>query len=77
MTTLTIRKLPEETRRALKLRAAQHGRSTEAEVRAILQAAVQPRSGLGAALLAIGRDLGGVDLEVQRHQDEPEPARFE
>ena len=32
MSVVTVRNLPEETHRALKLRAAQHGRSTEAEI---------------------------------------------
>lgn len=40
MATLTIRDLPESTRRALKARAAGNNRSMEAEVRSILQAAV-------------------------------------
>ena len=43
MATLTIRGLPEETKRALKARAASNDRSMEAEVRAILQSAVEPR----------------------------------
>jgi plasmid stability protein len=38
--TLTIRNLPEATRRALKERAARHNRSMEAEVREILEGAV-------------------------------------
>lgn len=40
MTTMTIRKLPESVRRRLRLRAARHGRSVEAEVRQILTDAV-------------------------------------
>ena len=36
MASFTIRNLPEETLRALHVRAAKHGRSTEAEVREIL-----------------------------------------
>ena len=40
MPAITIRKLSEETHRALKRRAAQHNRSAEAEIRAILEAAV-------------------------------------
>lgn len=36
MRVITVRNLPDETHRALRLRAAQHGRSTEAEVRDIL-----------------------------------------
>lgn len=41
MATLTIRNLPESTRRALKERAAAHNRSMEAEVRDILDDAVR------------------------------------
>lgn len=36
MATLTIRNVPEETHKALRLRAAEHGRSVEEEVRRIL-----------------------------------------
>lgn len=39
MAAVTIRNLSEETHRALNIRAAQHNRSTEAEIRAILEAA--------------------------------------
>ena len=41
MAAVTIRNLSDEVHRALKLRAAQHSRSTEAEIRAILEAAVR------------------------------------
>ena len=54
MSSVTVRNLPEATHRALKLRAAQHGRSTEAEIRLILENAVAPKVGLGSALVAIG-----------------------
>ena len=40
MATLTIRNLPDHVREKLRLRAAQKGRSTEAEVRAVLNEAV-------------------------------------
>lgn len=40
MATLTIRNLPREVRERLRLRAAQKGRSTEAEVRSLLTSAV-------------------------------------
>lgn len=66
MSALTVRNLPDETHRALKLRAAQHGRSTEAEVRHILESAVRPKVGLGSALDAIGRGVGGLELDLQR-----------
>ena len=57
MATLTVRKLPDEVHRALRVRAALKGRSTEAEVRAILEDTVMPerRVELGTLLTAIGR----------------------
>ena len=57
MSVVTVRNLPEETHRALKLRAAQHGRSTEAEIREILEEAVRPKTRLkiGAELAAFGQ----------------------
>ena len=42
MPSITIRNLPVETHRALKVRAARHGRSTEAEIRDILEKAAKP-----------------------------------
>ena len=66
MAAVTIRGLPDETHRALKLRAARQGRSTEAEIRAILEEAVRPTVRLGSALRAAGRSAGGVELKVRR-----------
>lgn len=84
MPAVTIRNLSEETHRALKVRAAQHSRSTEAEIRAILEAAVRPevRLKLGSALAALGDDLGltNADLEALEKTldaDPAEPMRFE
>ena len=56
MAMLTVRNLSDEVHRALRVRAAMHGRSTEAEVRVILENAVKPqgRVKLGS-LLADGR----------------------
>ncbi|MGP4693912.1 FitA-like ribbon-helix-helix domain-containing protein, partial [Agrobacterium cavarae] len=42
MVAVTIRNLSDETHRALRARASYHGRSTEAEIRDILEAAVRP-----------------------------------
>ena len=57
MATLTVRNVPDEVHRALRVRAAVHGRSTEAEVRAILEESTQPegRVRLGSMLSSIGR----------------------
>lgn len=58
MAMLTVRNLPDEVHRALRIRAAMHGRSTEAEVREILETAVKPegRVKLGSLLAEIGRE---------------------
>ena len=79
MPAVTVRNLPDETHRALKLRAAQHGRSTEAEIREILEEAVRPRSRvkIGSELAAFGRRFGGLDLDIARDQTPTEPAVFE
>lgn len=84
MAMLTVRNLPDEVHRALRVRAAQNGRSTEAEVREILQAAVKPEPHLrmGQALAALGRQIGLTREELEsidrEHDTMPaEPLRFE
>lgn len=81
MSAVTVRNLPEETHRALKLRAAQHGRSTEAEIRSILELAVKPKNGVGTALAAIGlefrRELGDFEFDVQRDKTPVKPMNFD
>lgn len=77
MSAVTVRNLPEETHRALKLRAIQHGRSTEAEIRSILEMAVRPKIGVGSALAAIGRNFGGIDFDIQRDKTPVKPVSFE
>ncbi|TVR07527.1 MAG: plasmid stabilization protein [Salinarimonadaceae bacterium] len=84
MPAVVIRNLSEETHRALKLRAARHNRSAEAEMRAILEAALRPehRLRLGSALAEISRRAGltNADIEAleQVRDDRPaEPIRFE
>jgi plasmid stability protein len=78
MPAITIRKLSEETHRALKRRAAQHNRSAEAEIRAILEAAVHPeeRIRIGSALSAISKklDLTNSDVEALENATNSQPA---
>lgn len=66
MGVLTIRNVPDEVHRALRARASKHGRSTEAEVRAILESAVKPpeRARLGSLLAEMGRRARLTDEEV-------------
>ena len=79
MASVTVRNLPDETHRALRLRAAMHGLSTEAEIRAILENAVRPegRIKLGSLLAEIGREVGGIELEIERDRTATEPVGFE
>lgn len=79
MASVTVRNLPDETHRALRVRTATHGRSTEAEIRAILESAVRPegRIKLGTLLAEIGREAGGVDLDIERARTLAEPMSFE
>lgn len=84
MATLTVRNLPDDVHRALRLRAAEHGRSTEAEVRAILAEAVKapgPQR-LGDALAALSREVGLTEedliaLEQSRQRTPAVPVALE
>lgn len=83
MPAVTIRNLSEETHRALKVRAAQHNRSAEAEMRAILEDAVRPanRLRLGTALADMSRKIGLTNVDVEalqqaRDRKPAEPLRF-
>ncbi len=79
MASVTVRNLPDETHRALRVRAAMHGLSTEAEIREILENAVRPegRIKLGSLLAEIGREVGGVELEIERDRRPSNPVNFE
>jgi plasmid stability protein len=65
------------------MRAALHGRSTEAEVRAILEEALKPegRIKLGSLLVDIGRDAKLTDEDAalfeQRDKAPAQPMRIE
>ena len=84
MAAVTIRNLSDAAHRALKVRAARHNRSAEAEMRAILEAAVRPegRLRLGTALSEMSRKIGLTNadvaaLETTRDPQPAEPMRFE
>ena len=84
MAAVTIRNLSDEAHRALKVRAAQHNRSAEAEMRAILEAAARPenRLRLGTALAEIGRKYGLTREDVEaieqvRDRRPAEPMKFD
>lgn len=85
MANLHVRNLPDAVHRALRVRAAHHGRSTEAEIRDILENTVRPpeRVKLGSLLASIAREAGGLTdeehalFERVRDKTPAEPMRFE
>jgi antitoxin FitA len=79
MSAVVVRNLSPETHRALQARAAEHGRSTEAEVRTILDEAVRPatRVKLGTALAALAQPFGGLDLDISRDKTPAQPIPLE
>jgi plasmid stability protein len=79
MGALNVRNLPDDVHTALRMRAARNRRSTEAEVRAIIEEAVMPKNPirLGTLLASIGKDIGGVDLKISRDPAPTEPASFD
>ena len=84
MPSITVRNAPEEVHRALRVRAAQHVCSAEAEIRDILEKAAERegRVKLGSLLAAIGRDAELTDEDVDslldgRDKTPAEPMSFE
>jgi antitoxin FitA len=78
MPAITVRNLSVETHRALKDRAKRHSRSTEAEIRAILNEATVPdRVGLGTALFRLGEKYRDLELDFERDKSPIEPAVFD
>jgi plasmid stability protein len=84
MLALILSNLSEKLFRVLKFRAAQHNRSVEAEMRAILKAAMRPSGRLptGTALSTMSRTIGLTNADVEaleqaRDTEPAEPIRFE
>jgi plasmid stability protein len=78
MPAITVRNLPAETHRALKDRAKRNSRSTEAEIRAILNEAAAPEKvGVGTALYRLGRKYHDLNLDFERDKSPVEPAVFD
>ena len=76
MASITIRRLPESTKRRLRMRAARNGHSMEQEARELLQIALtqpdpQPEN-LGEAIRELFAPFGGVDLKIPKREPIPE-----
>jgi plasmid stability protein len=80
MATLIVRNLDDGVKERLRRRAAEHGRSMEAEVRAILRSAVAERPARAGALFRSIREkfepLGGVELDIPARGLDREPPSF-
>ena len=81
---MTVRNIPDEVYRALRVRAAMHGRSAEAEVRAILENSVKAegRIKLRSMLAEIGGQAKLTDedfalIEQVRDMTPAKPVDFE
>ncbi len=80
MASITIRNLEESTKRKLRVRAAQNGRSMEAEAREILKRALSQNKGkaktgadLAKRIRAIWEPLGGIELQPLPRQPMRDP----
>ena len=79
MAAVSIRGLDDDVRERLRIRAAEHGRSMEAEIRAILEEAVREpteASGLAHDLMWRFGALGGVDLDLPARSEQPRSANL-
>jgi plasmid stability protein len=78
MASITIRKLDEQTKSRLRVRAARHNRSMEDEARMILRAALAKEPvrapNLAAAIRRRFRPFGGVDLRLPARDLSTEPS---
>ena len=82
MSSITIRNLDPGLKEKLRVRAAEHGHSMEAEVRRILQTALiggprRPERNLYDRIHARFARLGGVDLALPPRGSAREPPRFD
>lgn len=78
MATLTVRNLDDDLKARLRVRAAQNGRSMEAEAREILRASLtaQPRTGLGTRIHNRFAGLGLDELEMPERGELPRAPDF-
>jgi plasmid stability protein len=78
--TLTVRGLDDELHARLRVRAAQNGRSMEAEVREILREQLSTPAGpggLGSRIHARAAAIGGFELELPERNQAPRVVEFD
>jgi plasmid stability protein len=84
MTNIIIHNVDDDLEQRLKVRAAEHGRSIEAEARAILRIALGANEGeaaatgsLGDLIRAIVAPVGGIELNIPPRKKMREPPKFD
>lgn len=82
MSSITIRNLDPAVKERLRVRAAQHGHSMEAEVRSILQRTLKeperrPKRNLYERIRARVEPLGGIELELLSRELDRDPPQFD
>lgn len=84
MASVTVRDIEEETKQRLRLRAARHGNSLEAELRMVLREAAsapeeasRPPKNLYDAIRELVEPYGGFDIPIPPRQPAPRPVPFE
>jgi plasmid stability protein len=80
-TTLTVRNVERQLKEKLRVRAARHGQSMEAELRQILRETLadegKPELNLAEAIRRRFAPFGGVELEPHPRVPDREPPRFD
>jgi plasmid stability protein len=82
MSSITIRNLDPAIKERLRVRAAEHGHSMEAEARRILQTTLKgparaPASNLYERIRALVEPVGGIDLELPPREPTRNPPTFD
>jgi len=84
MSSIVISDVDDDLEQRLKVRAAEHGRSIEAEARDILRLALGGSKGeppaatnLGDSIRAIVEQIGGIELDIPPRKQIREPPKFD
>ena len=76
MATMTVRNLPEDVHRRIRIYATEHGLSAEAAARRLLDEATRPAERLGDVVVAFARARNANFPDVPRDTTPIEPADF-
>ncbi|MEY3235121.1 MAG: hypothetical protein RL230_2392 [Pseudomonadota bacterium] len=76
MPSMTVRNLPDDLHRRIRLYAAEHGLSAEAAVRRLLDEATRPAERLGDVVVAYARARAVDFPETPRDRTPVSPAEF-